>query len=163
ERHRQPQTKLNGAVAPGTNLASSAFTPNPGGTVAKLNGTVVAGGDVQVQANDWLSVQGVAGSVAGGVVGVGASILVLTVKSNTASVGNVQLGGPGVGETVAHLTVSNTDTITLDMFALAVGGGAVSIGGGLAFTDMSGTASSSSAAHGTVGAGGVTVQTIGSH
>src|SRR5690606_3267667 len=72
------------AAAPTTNPGADALGMTPtGGTSATVNGIILAGGDVRVWAMDRLEVLGVAGSGAVGAVGVGISVLVLNIKSNT--------------------------------------------------------------------------------
>ena len=266
-----PQSSINSA-SPGGSVVSGSFGPTAAGTTAYIDATVIAGGDVSVWAIDSLDVVGVVGSIGAGLVGVGASVQVLTIAGNTdarikshstitagglvsvkarmtetstpiafagsggfvafggvvavvndnatqhaeietsaagaggitradsgvdveayahrtlnayniavafgvfaggagvavvavggnssAIIGNVALGSTGP---VHHLTVSVEDTITSDIFALSVGAGLVSIAGALAFADLNGTASARSGAHGTVGAGGVTVTATGVH
>ena len=80
-----PQSSINTAAAGvGGGVASSAISTVPSaGTTATVDGTVVAGGHVHVWATDNLAVFGIAGAAAGGIVGVGASVLVLNVKSIT--------------------------------------------------------------------------------
>ena len=258
-------------AAPTGNVASdSLVTVVPAGTSAAIHGTVVAGGGVHVRAKDSLDVNGLAGAVAGGFVGVGAAILILNVASQTdasiaagssitagsgdvsvearmdekvnglafsgaigavavgaqvvvlndtgtqnahiddgaaihqaaggvfvtttanrevdveaigaalgvgatgasvavsnvsgnatAFVGNVTLGDTGP---VGGLTVSATDSLSAPTLAIAVEGGiGVGISGAVAFSTLKGTTSATSGAHGTVGAGGVTVTATGTH
>jgi hypothetical protein len=67
----------------GTGVASGAIeaTTVNAGTFAALNGTIVAGHSVRVRANDDLTIVGLAGAVAGGFVGVGVAVLILTSRA----------------------------------------------------------------------------------
>ena len=80
-----PQTNINGAAAGvGGSVATTAISTVPSaGTTATIDGTVSAGGHVHVWAKDDLDVFGIAGAAAGGLGALGASILVMSVKSNT--------------------------------------------------------------------------------
>src|SRR5581483_5814621 len=86
-----PQASVNGAAASvGGSAATSAIAHVPGaGTTATIDSsslhatTVVAGGHVNVIANDVLTVFGVTGAVAAGAVGVGGSVQILNIESNT--------------------------------------------------------------------------------
>ena len=78
-----PTSSITGG-SPGSSLASSALSSVPsGGTTATIDGTVVAGGSVNVLATDNLSGFGLGGALAGGFVGVGAGVLILNVEGNT--------------------------------------------------------------------------------
>ena len=78
-----PKSTITSA-APTGNVASDALTSVvPAGTSASIQGNVVAGGGVHVRAKDNLTVNGIAGSIAVGFVGVGAAVLVMNVHSAT--------------------------------------------------------------------------------
>jgi len=85
-----PQDHLNAASSGHGSIATDAIAHEPnGGTTATVDSstlnptTIVAGGHVNVLANDVLDVFGIAGAAAGGFVGIGASVLILNVKSVT--------------------------------------------------------------------------------
>ncbi len=264
-----PANSALSAASPGGSAASGGISSVPnGGTTATIDATVVAGGNVLVLADDTLDVFGIAGSLAGGLVGVGASILILNIDSNTdagvgpsgaitangsvtiraemdeettsiaftgaggfvgvgavvavmndsgtqtaridngaavhkaalglnvsakadretdaftiavaggavgvgasvavnkisgdatARVGNVTIGDTG---SVAGVTVGVVDNIDANNVGVAVGGGAVTVNGALAFTTLDGKGSARFGGHGTVGSSGVSVTANGTH
>ncbi|HEY3921306.1 MAG TPA: carbohydrate-binding protein, partial [Gaiellaceae bacterium] len=129
-------TSINNS-APGSHLASNALTaPSSGGTTATIGGTVVAGGAVRVQANENLTIFGLAGAAAGGFVGVGAGILVLNVDANTDAgilgSANVTAGSGTSGDCVNSgdcVLVQATFIESVDGLGIAASGGAVAING----------------------------------
>ncbi|MGH3368747.1 MAG: beta strand repeat-containing protein, partial [Nocardioidaceae bacterium] len=121
----------NGRIAAGTSLATAGITGKtpsslvstalsgsgqPDGTSVLVAGTLEAGGGISVGAIEDLEVYGLAGSVAGGVVGVGASVLVLNVQSVT------DAGVSGTGRLSAGGAISVNARTDSDMYALAAGG-----------------------------------------
>ncbi len=139
-------TSINNAK-PGGSVASSALTaPSSGGTTATIGGTVVAGGAVRVQANENLTIFGLAGAAAGGFVGVGAGILVLNVTANTDAgilgSASVTAGSSGSGNCVSSgdcVLVSATFTENVEGLAIAASGGAVAINGDVVVINDSST------------------------
>src|SRR5437773_6340295 len=92
----------------------------------------------------------------------GAAIAVTNVDGdNTASIGNVTLGGVG---TVGHINVTATDDIEAPTLAISIAAaGGVGIGGAVSFVSLDGTTSASSGAHGPLGSGGMSVTAGGLH
>ena len=138
-----PQSKINTAAASvGSSVATNAVAHVPsGGTTATIDSsnahktTIVAGGHVNVIANDVLSVFGIAGAIAGGAVGVGGSVLVLSVKSVTDA---------GIAE-YATVTANGAVTVSASMdehstpISFAGGGGIVGVGATVGVLNDSGT------------------------
>src|SRR5262249_53292231 len=91
-----------------------------------------------------------------GAVAAGAAISVLNVTgNNTASIGNVAVGGTSAP---AHINVGTIDNVTASNLTVQVAAGVgLGIGAAVALVDLEGTATASSGAHGTVGAGGFSV------
>ena len=108
-----------------TGLTAATMTGTiPRGTSAFIDGTVVAGGDVRVKADDNVAFFGLVISAAGGFVGVGGAILVATVDSNTdARVGATAFISAGGEVSVYAGLVEKSHT-----FAFAGAGGVVGIG-----------------------------------
>ncbi|MGZ4129286.1 MAG: hypothetical protein ACXVPR_00475, partial [Actinomycetota bacterium] len=136
-----PTTTLTSA-APTGNVASDALAAHvPAGTSAQIQAgsTVVAGRGVHVRAKDNLSVTGIAGSVAGGFVGVGAAVLVMNVDSATeASIGpgsSVTAGSGGSGDVAVEASMKE------DVFGLAFAGtgGFVALGAQVVVLNDTGT------------------------
>src|SRR6266849_4521046 len=129
-----------GSHAPGTTVASSALhTTVPAGTSAQLNGTIHAGHSVSVIAGDNLSVTALAGAVAGGLVGIGAAIEILNVKSATEAkvgAGTQITAGNGGGDNV---TVHAGMDETVNAIAFTGTGGFVSVGAQVAVLNDQGT------------------------
>ena len=123
------------AASPGNSAASAAFGPTAGGTTAYIDATVIAGGHVRVWAIDDLEVTGLAGALAGGVVGVGASILVLTVKSNT----DAKLGSSAIVSADGQVSVKATMDEDTTAWAIAGVGGLVAVGGQVAVVNDTST------------------------
>ncbi|HET7128249.1 MAG TPA: hypothetical protein VFJ93_04150, partial [Gaiellaceae bacterium] len=104
-----PQDQLDAASSGHGSIAMNAIAHVPnGGTTATIDSsaadptTIVTGGHVTVNANDVLDVFGIAGAAAGGFVGVGASVLILNVKSVTdAGVANYATISAGGAVTVS--------------------------------------------------------------
>ena len=121
-----------------------------------------AGGGLTVRADSHRTMRSYNIVAAIGAIAVGASVATTSVSGDaTARIGNVLVGGTGVG--VSSIQVIVDETIDADNFALAVGIGLVAVTGALAFTNLDGKASASSGAHGAVGAGGVSVTATGTH
>src|SRR5262249_52102600 len=95
-----------------------------------------------------------------GAVAAGAAISVLNVTgNNTASIGNVAVGGTSAP---AHINVGTIDNVTASNLTVQVAAGVgLGIGAAVALVDLEGTATASSGAHGTVGAGGFSVTAEG--
>src|SRR5260370_992637 len=149
----QGNLKTNGNAQGNITGNALAAAPIPQGTSAALNGNVIAGGDVNVRANENLDVDGIAGTAAGGVVAIGAAILILNIGEHVDA---------GVGGTVGGVTVSATDNLTADCLVISVNGGVgAGLSAALAFVDLSGKAAATSGAHGPVGAGGLSVTANG--
>src|SRR5262249_55024298 len=100
------QSGINGASGSvGNSAASNGINSVPGeGTTATIDGTVVAGGHINVIAVDNLSVFGIAGAAAAGAVGIGGSVLVLNVDSAT----NAGVGGSADLTATGPINVSAT-------------------------------------------------------
>src|SRR5258707_1304636 len=83
-----------GAATPGA--ATGGARPLPLGTVAVVNGSIIAGGNALVRAKDDIKAQGIAGSFAAGAVGIGAAVMVMSVASHTeaqvSSTGSISSG-----------------------------------------------------------------------
>src|SRR5439155_20994499 len=118
-------------AGPSTGPAGAATGPHatPLGTVAEVNGTIIAGGDARVRAKDDIKALALTGSIAAGAVGIGASIEILNIDGHTeASVtgtGSISAGSASTDVVeVAAITTEDTD-------ATAFGGaaGAVAVGG----------------------------------
>src|SRR5205823_5191129 len=88
----------------------------------------------------------------------GAAIAVATVSGDAlATIGNVAV-------TAAGITVAVTDVLSAPMFVISVSGGiGAGLAGAIAFITVTGKASASSGAHGTVGSGGYSVTASGYH
>ena len=117
------------AAAPSTGptgTATGGSRPLALGTVIQVNGALIAGGDVQIRALDDITAQSLAGSIAAGAVGVGASISILSVKSHTeaqvSSTGSVS-AGPGIADSV-EVTAAATENTNALALGGAVGAGA---------------------------------------
>ncbi|HEX4526566.1 MAG TPA: hypothetical protein VH108_07475, partial [Gaiellaceae bacterium] len=123
-------------ASPGGTAATDAIGHTPGkGTTATIDSLdpvsfpgkqthVYAGGHVHVIANDVLTVFGIAGAVAGGAVGIGGSVLILNVESNTdagiAEYATISAGG--------DVKVSASMNEKSTPISFAGGGGIVGIG-----------------------------------
>src|SRR3990172_7275150 len=119
------------AAAPATGPTGAALggsRPLPEGTSATVLGSLIAGGDLHIRAKDDLKVEGLVGTVAGGVVGVGAAVLVLNVESQVeAYVAPVALSaGSGSDD---ELTVEAITTEKSHGIAFGGGVGGVTVGG----------------------------------
>src|SRR5207248_6658642 len=126
-----------GSSAPTGNVASDALSSSPpAGTSAEIFGGVTALGGVHVRAGDKLTVNGVAGAVAGGFVGIGVAVIILNVKSNTDA---------GVGPSANVTAVGGIFEVTTSMdesffgLALAGGFGFVGLGAQVIVVNDSGT------------------------
>jgi hypothetical protein len=125
------QDHLNTASSGHGSIATNAITHTPtGGTTATIDSstakptTIVAGGHVNVKANDVLDVFGIAGAAAGGFVGIGASVLILNVKSVTdAGIAPYASISGGGGVTVSASMDEHSTPI-----GFAGGGGFVGVG-----------------------------------
>jgi len=125
-------------------------------------GVTQAGGGIDVSATAQRTADSYAIGIGLGAVAVGVSAAVVNVTGGaSATVGNIAVGAFGP---VHHLSVSVTDYATNDLLAVAFQAG---LAGGfavdLAFVTLGGTASASSGAHGTLGAGGLSVTADGVH
>ena len=134
-----PKATLSGA-APTGNVASDALTTVvPAGTSASIQGNVVAGHGVHVRAKDNLTVNGIAGSIAVGAVGVGAAILVMNVDSSTdasiAAGSSITAGGSGSGDVSVEASM-NEDVSGL---AFSGTGGFVAVGAQVVVLNDTGT------------------------
>ena len=101
-----PKSTITSA-APTGNVASDALASVvPAGTSASIQGNVVAGRGVHVRAKDNLTVNGIAGSIAVGFVGVGAAILIMNVDSSTeasiAAGSSITAGAGGSGDVTSR-------------------------------------------------------------
>ena len=123
---------------PGANVTTNALHAQPvAGTSAKIDGVVTAvNGHVQVWAKDKLDVNGLAGAVAAGVVGVGAGILVLNVDSSTNAqiAGNATVSAGGQITVDAEMNPENTSGL-----AFAGTGGFVAVGAQVVVINDSGS------------------------
>ncbi len=116
---------ISSKAATASGLTAAAMTGTVArGTSAAIDATVVAGGSVQVKADEFVHFFGLVVSAAGGFVGVGGAVQVATVDSNTdARIGataNINAGG--------QVSVYAGNTERTNTFALAFGGGVVGIG-----------------------------------
>ena len=79
-----------------TKAATGPSRPLPGGTVAQVNGAIIAGGDARVRAYDDIFARSLAGSIAGGAVGVGQSVAIFDMTSHAeaqvSSTGSISSG-----------------------------------------------------------------------
>ena len=122
--------------AKGSGFVSGAISTVPdAGTTATVDAIVIAGDAVTIRAIDTLDVFGLAGSLAGGLVGIGASVLVMNVESVTdAGVGpNGQISAGGAVTIAAKL---NEETTTI---AINGTGGFVAVGAVVAVLDDTGS------------------------
>ena len=118
-------------------------------------------GGISVHAHADRGITEVAFGGGGGFISANGSLALALVGGDaTATVGNVALGGAG---TVTSLAVTVDDTVHAHSHAISVGAGAVALAGGIAWTELTGTAKASSNAHGTVGSGGISVTSNGDH
>ena len=111
-------------LTPATNAVTA---PLPSGTVARIEGTIDAGGSVRVRAKDKLDVTGLAGAVAGGFVGIGAAILVLNVESRadaSIAANSSITAGSGLGDAVLVEATSNENALVI---SFAGSGGFVAV------------------------------------
>ncbi len=138
-----PQDGLDAAaMSVGGDVTKNAIAHVPsGGTTATIDSssadptTIVAGGHLNVIANDVLDVFGIAGAAAGGFVGVGASVLILNVKSVTdAGVANYASISAGGG---VNVTASMDEHST--PIGFAGGGGFVGVGAQVAIVNDTST------------------------
>ena len=123
-----PKSTITSA-APTGNVASDALASVvPAGTSASIQGNVVAGRGVHVRAKDNLTVNGIAGSIAVGFVGVGAAILIMNVDSATeasiAAGSSITAGASGSGDVTVEASM-NEDVSGL---AFSGTGGVVAVG-----------------------------------
>jgi hypothetical protein len=97
-----------------------------------------------------------------GAAAAGAAVGVVNVTGDAkARIENVSVGGTAP---LGGLTVSVTDNITSDLHVISVQGGVgIGLGAAVAFDNLQGTAKASSGAHGSVGAGGMSVTATGTH
>ena len=121
-----------------------------------------AGGGLTVAVNATRDVHAYAIGVAAGAFATGASVAVVNVSGNaSATIGNVAVGAAGP---VSGLTVSAIDHVTSDNLVIAVAGGVgFGLGAAVAVINLDGTLKASSGAHGSVGAGGLSVTADGTH
>ena len=115
------------AKAPGGSLVTGAIANSavPLGTSAYIGGTVVAGGGVHVRAKDNLVLNGIAGAASAGLVGIGGSVLVANVQTNTDAgiVGTASITAGPSGD----ITVETIYGETIDPLAFAGTVGAIAI------------------------------------
>ncbi len=138
QRVSESSVVLNGYLSSGKSSAATSVTSRttsnvtgalqsttvPEGISSYIGGTVNAGGHVHVTAWDDLQVTGVTGTVAGGLVAAGASVLVLNVGTPV----NAGIGRYGSITAGADVAVSATTTETVNGISFGGGIGAVSIG-----------------------------------
>ena len=134
-------TSAIATAAPGAHVATGALSTVPSaGTTATIDGTVVAGGHVHVWAKDNLDVNGLAGALAGGFVGVAGSVLILNVDSQTdAGIGggaSITAGsGPG-GQISVDAEMNQEKSTAIGVFGA---GGFVGVGAQVAVLNDTGT------------------------
>ena len=128
------------SAAPTGNVATDALAAVvPAGTSASIQGNVVAGGGVHVRAKDNLTINGIAGSIALGFVGVGAAILIMNVDSATeadiAAGSSITAGAGGPGDVTVEASMNE------DVSGLAFSGtsGAVAVGAQVIVLNDTGT------------------------
>jgi hypothetical protein len=115
------------AGASEVDVTGSTGTVPSGGTVASIGGgaTIIAGHDVEVIADEQMNVIGIAGGIQGGVVAVGASVLILNITSNVeATIG----ANSSVTATTGHIKVSANYDENIVGVAFTGGGGVVAVG-----------------------------------
>lgn len=116
------------ANAPGGSATEDRLAQDPsGGTVASIgaNVTIIAAGDVEVIAEEELTFTGIAGGIQGGVVAIGASILVVNIESNVeATIG----AGTSITATGGHVKVDARYDEDIIGVAFTGGGGVVAVG-----------------------------------
>ena len=122
-----------------------------GATISGTAGILVEAIAIRTVETDGLGVSSGAGSTGG-------SVAIQSIGGDTtASVGDATVGGLG-------LTVQAIDHLVIPTRALGISGGVFAgLSGVVAYSTLSGTTSATSGAHGTVGAGGVTVKADGFH
>ena len=107
------QTRANANAG----LTHTALTTTvPKGTSVVVDGIIVAGDDVVLRAQDELRFTGLAGSAAGGAVGVGHSIIVATVRSAT----EARIGSTASGQTWSSRRKPPSVTRSVNVPSLAV-------------------------------------------
>ena len=124
-----------------------------------------AGGGVDVTAGADRTVATYGIGVSTGAFSTGAAIAHTNVTGDTiAEIGDVAVGtGTGSGP-VGHLGVHAIDTITAPTLAIAVAAGVgVGVSGAMAFTNLTGVTRATSGAHGSIGSGGVSITSLGTH
>jgi len=125
----QAETQLNDA-APVDNLSESALSDSVDqGTVATVRGTIQAGNNVNVIADESLDLFGIAGSIAAGAVGVGISVTVLTVDS---SVDAGVESTASIGGTAGTVTVAANHYEKVRQIGFGGTAGLVAVGGQVA-------------------------------
>src|SRR4029077_9887818 len=124
------------------------------------DGAIIGGaaGGLVVSTNAMRNIQVLAIGVTSGAFSPGAAIAVANISGDAlASIGNVTVTASGIN-------VSVNDWLSAPMFVVSVSGGVgVGMAAGLAFVSISGKASASSGAHGTVGSGGYSVTASSFH
>ena len=120
-----------------------------------------AGGGLTVEAIADRSVSALTPGIAAGAVAAGASVAIVSVSGDDkAIIGDVLVGGTSPLGVVNVHAEDNTHPSTI---AISIEAGAGAISGAVAFTDLSGATQASSGAHGSVGAGGMSVTAVGHH
>ncbi len=94
------------------------------GVVARLDGQIVAGGDIKVRADEELNLKATTGSGAVGLVGLGGSVVVMTVNSLT----DASLGAQAQITTDKQLSVIADFSETFNGFAVGGAAGVVGLG-----------------------------------
>ncbi|MEX1357532.1 MAG: hypothetical protein WD981_02810, partial [Gaiellaceae bacterium] len=138
--------------------ATALSTTVPRGTAAAIDATVVAGGTVRIVADDNLRFKGLVGTAAGGVVGIGGSVLVANVKSST----DARLGAPASITAGGQLFIRAR--LDEESFALAFAGagGLVAVGAQVAVLNDTSTQSAhvDNGAEIPTAAGGIVVEAL---